>query len=99
MGNITNLATTGNYIHEAGSLKVVFNFAIDNETTRLKAINGGSVIEDDKYVADFNMAEYLSENNRISYTITRGREAEVMDAITAAIASLEERIASGLINE
>lgn len=31
MGNITNLATTGNYTTEADGLEVEFSFAIDNE--------------------------------------------------------------------
>ena len=32
MGNITNLATTGNYATEVGDIKVSFNFQIDNES-------------------------------------------------------------------
>jgi hypothetical protein len=40
MGNITNLATTGNYATEANGLNVSFYFNINNETKEFTVSNG-----------------------------------------------------------
>ena len=105
MGNITNLATTGNYATEAEGLKVEFSFVIDNEKKILKQFNGSvrEVIENEderpierRALAIFSKNEgYVEVRDGISMTLTRGREAELVALITDAIAALEERIKNG----
>ena len=105
MGNITNLATTGNYATEAEGLKVEFSFVIDNEKKMLKQFNGSvrEVIENEderpierRALAIFSKNEGYGEvKNGINMVLTRGREAELVALITDAIAALEERIKDG----
>lgn len=98
MGNITNLATTGNYTTEQGNLKVTFSFAVDNATAKLKTVSGGQVVENEKSLADFNMYENFGpsyENQRIQMNLQKGREIELATAISEAIAGLEAKIVAG----
>jgi len=96
MGNITNLATTGNYTTEQGDLKVTFGFAVDNATAKLKTITGGQVMENDKSLADFNMYDHFGpENQRVQMNLLKGREVELATAIAEAISGLEAKIANG----
>ena len=105
MGNITNLATTGNYETEAERLKVEFSFSIDNEKKILKQFNGSvrEVIENEderpmerRALAIFSKNEgYVEVRDGINMVLTRGREAELVALITDAIAALEERIKKG----
>lgn len=98
MGNITNLATTGNYTTEQGDLKVTFGFSVDNATAKLKTISGGQVMQDDKFLADFGMYDSFGpsyENQRVQMNLQKGREIELATAIAEAISSLEAKIAKG----
>lgn len=104
MGNITNLATIGNYATEAEGLKVEFSFVIDNEKKMLKQFNGSvrEVENEDERpmermaLATFSKNEGYGEvKNGINMALTRGREAELVALITDAIAALEERIKNG----
>ena len=40
MGNISNLATIGNYKNEVNGLEVSFTFKVDNESKKLIEYNG-----------------------------------------------------------
>lgn len=100
MGNITNLATTGNYATEANGIKVSFDFTIDNESKTLKTINAGQVTENGTYLASFNMYDnggpMMEQRNRqVNYNLPKGREVELLTAIVDAIAALEEKIKNG----
>lgn len=106
MGNITNLATTGNYATEADGLKVEFSFAIDNEKMVLKQFNGTvrEVTEEAEDVrpiermalAIFSKNEgYVEVRDGISMSLTRGREIELATAIVNAVAAFEEKIVKG----
>ena len=104
MGNITNLATTGNYKTEADGLKVEFYFLIDNEKMELKQFNGTvrEVTEEaedarpDNNLATFNKNEHNHEvRNGVTMTLTRGREVELATAIVNAVAAFEAKIAKG----
>ncbi|MBR2065422.1 MAG: hypothetical protein IJ971_12070 [Bacteroidales bacterium] len=102
MGNISNLATVGNYAFETGSLKVTFTFSIDHVSRRLKRITQGRVLEGmaeyGKELAAFG-TENHSDGQRLSSNIEFGREMEVMNAIMEARTSLEEKIAAGQVTE
>lgn len=105
MGNITNLATTGNYTTEADGLKVEFSFVIDNEKKMLKQFNGSvrEVIENEderpmerRALATFSKNEGYGEvKNGINMVLTRGREAELVALIVGAVSALEEKIKNG----
>ena len=104
MGNITNLATTGNYTTEADGLKVEFSFVIDNEKNMLKQFNGtvrevteeAEDVRHDNNLATFNKNEYSHEvRNGVTMTLTKGREVELATAIVNAVAAFEAKIASG----
>ena len=104
MGNITNLATTGNYTTEADGLKVKFSFAIDNEKMMLKRFSGTvrGVTEEvendslDSNLATFNKHEGDPEvRDGVTMTLTRGREVELATAIVNAVAAFEAKIAQG----
>lgn len=103
MGNITNLATTGNYTTEADGLKVEFSFAIDNENMVLKQFNGTvrEVIEEAEdarpgnNLAIFNKNDHHEVRNGVTMTLTRGREVELATAIVNAVAAFEAKIAQG----
>lgn len=107
MGNITNLATTGNYATEANGLKVSFNFTINNETTELTVSNGrvteqksgedemGNAIVRDSLLATFNKNDYEPEvRNGITMRLTAGRELELAEVIVNAVKGLEQKIAN-----
>lgn len=106
MGNISNLATTGNYKNEADGLKVEFNFSIDNEKKELRQFSGTvknvteEAVDDgmiNKSLASFNKNEYGHHDvsNGITMTLTKGREVELATIIVNAIASLEAKITAG----
>lgn len=109
MGNITNLATTGNYATEANGLKVSFNFRIDNEKKQLKTFDGtvtekkdtvnemGETVNTDVRVATFHKNEYPEVRDGINMILTKGREAELATAIAEAVASLEANIAEDTV--
>lgn len=106
MGNITNLATTGNYATEANGLKVSFNFVIDNETKEL-TISDGKVTEPTSdenervtTLATFNKRDLGSEiKNSLSFRVAKGREVELVTIITDAISALETEIVAGTVIE
>lgn len=100
MGNITNLATTGNYAKEANGIKVSFDFQIENETKTIKVISNGHVTEDGRQIATFNMDDRtirpVPEGEKLAnYSLPKGREVEVVTAIVDAINALEARIKQG----
>lgn len=102
MGNITNLATHGNYATEANGLKVAFAFVINNDTRNIKSISAGTVTEvdaeDDNSLADFATTEYgrpTGSEIRLSINVRRGREVELATAIAGAISGLEAKIVAG----
>ena len=97
MGNITNLATTGNYTTEANGLKVSFSFEIDNKTQKLKRVAGGNVTDADRSVASFSSENYapIEFGERINMNLTKGREIELATVIANAINALEVKIAQG----
>lgn len=103
MGNITNLATTGNYKTEADGLKVEFYFTIDNEKMVLTQFNGTvrEVTEEaedarpDNNLATFNKDGHHEVRNGVNMTLTKGREVELATAIVNAVSALEEKIKNG----
>lgn len=100
MGNITNLATTGNYATEVGDIKVSFGFQIENETKTIKVISNGQVTEDGRQIATFNMDDRtirpVPEGEKLAnYNLPKGREVELVTAIVDAINALEEKIKNG----
>ena len=100
MGNITNLATTGNYATEANGIKVSFDFTIDNESKTLKTINAGQVTENGTYLASFNMYDNVGpmmeqRNRQVNYNLPKGRDVELVTAIVNAINALEAKIRNG----
>ena len=97
MGNITNLATTGNYTYDKDNLKVSFNFTIDKANNKLTRIETGMVNENDKQVANFNTDYYMmaEEGLRMHINTTMGREVELTIAIGEAIQSFENKVAAG----
>ena len=103
MGNITNLATTGNYATEAEGLKVEFSFVIDNEKKMLKQFNGSvrEVTEEAEDVrpgnnlATFNKNDHHEVRNGVTMTLTKGREVELATAIVNAVKALEAKIVQG----
>lgn len=106
MGNITNLATTGNYATEANGLNVSFNFVIDNETKEL-TISDGKVTEptSDEYervttLATFNKREIGAEvKNSLSFRVAKGREVELVAIVVTAISALETEIVADTVIE
>lgn len=103
MGNISNLATTGNYKTEADGLKVEFYFTIDNEKMELTQFNGTvrEVTEEeedarhDNNLATFNKNNHHEVRNGVNMTLTKGREVELATAIVNAVAAFEAKIAKG----
>ena len=100
MGNITNLATTGNYATETNGLKVSFSFEIDNKTQKLKRVANGNVTENDRSVASFNSEMYspMEMGERVNMYLTKGREVELATVITDAITALEVKITQGEVS-
>ena len=100
MGNITNLATTGNYATKANGIKVSFDFKIENETKTIKVISNGHVTEDGRQIATFNMDDRtirpVPEGEKLAnYALLNGREVEVVTYITDAVKALEGKIKQG----
>lgn len=100
MGNITNLATTGNYATEVGDIKVSFDFQIENETKTIKVISNGQVTDDGKQIATFSFNDRtirpVPEGQKLAnYNLPKGREVELVTAIVDAINALEEKIKNG----
>lgn len=100
MGNITNLATTGNYATEANGIKVSFDFQIENESKALRIISNGQVTENGRQIATFNMDDRtirpVPEGQKLAnYSLPKGREIELLTAIVDAINALEEKIKNG----
>ena len=97
MGNISNLATTGNYTTEVNGIKVSFNFEVDNKTAKLRKFDGGSAIKDEMTIATFNKEMYggVDSRNRINFGLERGYEIEAVTAVIEAISSLEAKITKG----
>ena len=97
MGNITNLATTGNYAFEQGNLKVAFDFLIDKADQKLTRINYGVVTEADKQIANFNTDYGMmnEEGQRLHVNSAIGRMVELIMVINEAIASFEQKVAAG----
>ena len=100
MGNISNLATTGSYTFEKDTLKVSFDFQIENETKTIKVISNGQVTENGRQIATFNMDDRtirpVPEGEKLAkYSLPKGREVELVTAIVDAINALEEKIKNG----
>ena len=100
MGNITNLATTGNYATEVGDIKVSFGFQIDNESKALKIISNGQVTENGRQIATFSFDDRtirpVPEGEKLAnYSLPKGREVELVTAIVDAINALESKIKNG----
>ena len=100
MGNITNLATTGNYATEANGIKVSFDFQIENETKTIKVISNGQVTENGRQIATFNMDDRtirpVPEGQKLAnYNLPKGREVELLTAIVDAINALESKVKNG----
>ena len=100
MGNITNLATTGNYATEANGIKVSFDFQIENETKTIKVNSNGQVTENGRQIATFNMDDRtirpVPEGEKLAnYSLPKGREVEVVTYITDAVKALEGKIKQG----
>lgn len=100
MGNITNLATTGNYATEANGIKVSFSFQIENETKIIKVISNGQVTENGRQIATFNMDDRtirpVPEGEKLAnYSLPKGREVELVTAIVDAINALESKVKNG----
>ena len=91
MGTITNLATTGIYTFETGSLKVTFNFNFNRETKALR-ITEGRINEDKVLVCSF-AAEVNGNIN--AWGIPKGRGVECAHAWESAIAQFETKLAEG----
>ena len=91
MGTITNLATIGNYTFETGSLKVTFNFIVDNETKAVQ-IRDGRINEGDAMLCTFNAD---SNGNINAWGIPKGRGVECAHAWEAAIAQFETKLIEG----
>ena len=99
MGNISNLATTGSYAFEKDTLKVTFNFTVNNETRNITHIESGIVREGELDLATFNNRIFAPsvETAKIAMTLTRGREVELATAIAEAIAQFEGKVKEGAI--
>lgn len=104
MGDITNLATTGNYKTEADGLKVEFSFTVDNEKLTLKKFSGTvkeTIENEDGTVGGFTIARFNKNEihpevrNGVTMTLARGREVELATAIVNAVADFEAKIAKG----
>lgn len=102
MGNISNLATVGNYAFETGILKVTFTFTIDHASGTLRRISQGRVLEvaagSQKEIATFGTQDF-ADTKRLNSEIEVGREVEVMAAIIEARAQLESKIATNQVTE
>lgn len=99
MGNISNLATTGIYTFEKDTLKVTFNFVINNETKAITRIDSGVVNENEINLATFSNHAYAPkiEGAKMLMNLARGREVELATAITEAIAQFEGKVKEGAI--
>ena len=90
MGNITNLATTGNYTTEVdGNEKMVleqFNGTVREVTEDVRPGNN---------LATFNKNNHHEVRNGVTMTLTRGIEVELATAIVNAVAAFEAKIAQG----
>ena len=97
MGNITNLATHGNYATEANGVKVSFNFVVDNKTSKITDITSGQVTKDEKVIAVFDKEHYggAEDRNRIKFGLEKGYEIEAVTAAVNAITAFEAKIAKG----
>ena len=105
MGNITNLATTGNYANEVNGLVVQYNFVIDNEEKKFTSLNGSvkeiTENEPDRPIERTALATfYLNPNHHevkdgMNMVLTKGREVELATIIVDAINALETKIKNG----
>lgn len=91
MGTFTNLATTGSYTFETGSLKVTFNFTINNETKAIR-IADGRINDGETFICSFS-AE--SNGNINAWGIPKGRGVECAHAWESAIAQFETKLVEG----
>lgn len=104
MGNISNLATIGNYKNEVNGLEVSFTFKVDNESKKLIEYNGyirevtnepNDRPEEEKNLAAFNKSMRHDMVNGMTMSLTRGREIELATIIADAVTGLEAKIATG----
>ena len=91
MGTFTNLATTGSYTFETGSLKVTFNFVVYNETKTVR-INDGRIYEGDVFLCSFSSD---TDDNVSARSIPKGRGVECAHAWDAAISQFETKLVEG----
>lgn len=92
MGTITNLATTGSYTFETGSLKVTFNFTINNETKAVR-IADGRINDGEAFLCSFS----AEVNGNINvWGIPKGRGVECAHAWDAAISQFETKLVEGV---
>ena len=104
MGNISNLATIGNYKNEVNGLEVSFTFKVDNESKKLIEYNGyiREVTNEPndrpvevKNLATVNNSRREEMVNGMTMSLTRGREIELATIIVDAVTGLESRINAG----
>lgn len=104
MGNISNLATIGNYKNEVNGLEVSFTFKVDNESKKLIEYNGYirevTNKPNDRPVEEENLATFNNSMrhdvvNGMTMSLTRGRELELTTIIVDAVSGLEFRINAG----
>lgn len=91
MGTITNLATTGIYTFETGSLKVTFSFVVNNETKAVR-ISDGRINEETALLCSFS-AE--TNGNVNAWSIPKGRAVECAHAWESAISQFETKLVEG----
>ena len=97
MGNITNLATTGNYDFEHEGLKVNFSFTVEKVENAPLRIENGSVTKEGVVVATFETPRFFVDKQRLKLSIDRGMEIEVTNAVVSAIASLSQKVTDGVL--
>lgn len=104
MGNISNLATTGNYKNEVNGLEVSFTFKVDNESKKLIEYSGyirevtnepNDRPVEEKNLATFNKSMRHDVVNGMTMSLTRGREIELATIIVDAVTGLESQIKAG----
>ena len=92
MGTITNLATTGNYTFETGSLKVTFNFTVYNETKSV-IIRDGRIEENNDILCRTFSTD--SDGKVTAWDIKKGRGVDCAHAWEAAISQFETKLVEG----
>lgn len=91
MGNITNLATTGNYAAEKNGMAVSFEFSFDPKTGTLERITSGRCEKNGELQCTFTMT---ANPDLTFWHVKKGQGAEAVAAVDEAIAQLEANVAA-----